>query len=170
MRAPHIGAPQSTDEGRTLAPAALADMSLPGLRAYRQQLLAEDDRVSYWRRLVHARLDLQEAGRKQDGPLDAGQIAAALRETGAGSSRQVFAPIASQAPLPSMPALRRFWDHETLPEDLDASLEDVEEELSAYRRAVHARLDEATEELVRRYREAPASALDLLPDLVEEAG
>ena len=36
-------------------------LELPALREYRQRLEAEEDRVSYWRRLVHARLDLLAA-------------------------------------------------------------------------------------------------------------
>ena len=36
----------------------LAGMDLAALRAYRHDLQQEEDRVSYWRRLVHARLDL----------------------------------------------------------------------------------------------------------------
>ena len=33
-------------------------LPLPALRSYRQTLTAEENRVSYWRRLIQARLDL----------------------------------------------------------------------------------------------------------------
>ena len=33
-------------------------LALSTLRTYRQTLTAEENRVSYWRRLIHARLDL----------------------------------------------------------------------------------------------------------------
>ena len=39
----------------------------------------------------------------------------------------------------------------------------AEAELSAYRRALHERLDDATSELIARYREEPALALCALP-------
>lgn len=146
-------------------PAAdLASLSLAQLRHYRQQLLAEEDRVSYWRRLVHARLDLQRAGQGRTGPLDVQQISAALRATGADVARRVFAPTTNQAAPSHLPALARFWTRTDPQEDLDTTLEQVEDELSEYRAAVHAHLDAATAELVRRYQQAPEAALSFLPD------
>jgi hypothetical protein len=44
-----------------------------------------------------------------------------------------------------------------------ASLRDAEAALASYRSALHARIDEATEELISRYRADPAAALTLLP-------
>jgi len=38
-----------------------AHLSLGGLRTYRQTLSAEENRVSYWRRIVQARLDVVRA-------------------------------------------------------------------------------------------------------------
>ena len=35
-----------------------SELSLDGLRAYRRRLSDEEERVSYWRRLVHARIDV----------------------------------------------------------------------------------------------------------------
>lgn len=141
----------------------LADLSLAQLRSYRERLLAEEDRVSYWRRLVHARLDLSTAS-LEERTLDAEQVARALRATGAGSRRRVFLPIAAQEVPHDMPALRGFWDRVDGGEDPQQSLPLVEAELSAYRRAVLAALDAATAELVQRYRQAPHAALALLPD------
>src|SRR4051812_45469887 len=41
-------------------------LSLGRLRSYRQALAEEENRVSYWRRIVQARLDLVRAGAKGD--------------------------------------------------------------------------------------------------------
>ena len=54
--------PPDTGRRRTIVDATpsphLADLTLPRLRAYRQRLTDEEDRVSYWRRLAHARMDI----------------------------------------------------------------------------------------------------------------
>jgi hypothetical protein len=42
-------------------------------------------------------------------------------------------------------------------------LSDAERELSSYRRSLHERLDAATGELISRYRDQPALALQALP-------
>jgi len=39
----------------------LAGLDLDQLRSYRRELESEEDRVSYWRRLVHGRIDVLEA-------------------------------------------------------------------------------------------------------------
>ncbi|MCY7373064.1 MAG: hypothetical protein LH461_05110, partial [Spirochaetaceae bacterium] len=36
----------------------LAPLALEDLRAYRQELITEESRISYWRRILQARLDL----------------------------------------------------------------------------------------------------------------
>lgn len=160
-----LSPPPVRQAGADVGDAALSALSLTDLRRYRQSLLAEDDRVSYWRRLVHARLDLRRAGARQSSPLTVDQIAAALRATGAGGSRHAFAPIASAEPWPQMPTLERFWQVEDADAELAVALTQVEEELSAYRRAVHRALDAASAELVARYQQEPAAALMLLPEV-----
>ena len=40
---------------------AFAHLSLDGLRAYRRALTTEEGRVSYWRRIIQARLDVVRA-------------------------------------------------------------------------------------------------------------
>jgi hypothetical protein len=39
----------------------------------------------------------------------------------------------------------------------------AERQLTTYRRALHERIDEATGELISRYRDDPAQALSILP-------
>ncbi|MFZ5852724.1 MAG: hypothetical protein ACOYY2_15285 [Actinomycetota bacterium] len=123
----HGGATAGTAAGRAgvpgwpvegeLAP-RLDHLPLPQLRAYRRGLAAEEGRVSYWRRLLRARIDL----------------------------------------LAGAQAL------------LLAELRQAETELSAYRRLLHAQLDQATQELVRRYQREPALALTALPALPDGTG
>ena len=61
--------------------------------------------------------------------------------------------------------LADMWVTELDPEDTAAvaaaiaRLRSAEEQLTEYRRALHERLDEATAELIARYRRDPASAL-----------
>jgi hypothetical protein len=40
---------------------ALVDLVLADLRLYRRRLAEEEEKISYWRRLVHARIDVLEA-------------------------------------------------------------------------------------------------------------
>ena len=71
--------------------------------------------------------------------------------------------------LPPLPDLAVLWEtvaaadgtadeHAVL-----TRLAAAEAELSAYRRSLHERLDDATSELIARYRDEPALALRALP-------
>jgi hypothetical protein len=147
----------------------LADLDVDTLRAYRQRLIAEEERASYWRRLVHGRMDLLEAGSHVEGTLTVEQLVRALGETGAGASRTALLRVRSAGPLPELPELSEIWDNEVDPHDPDAvgsaldRLREAEKQLTDYRHALHARLDEATGELIVRYRANPADALRALP-------
>jgi hypothetical protein len=68
---------------------------------------------------------------------------------------------AALAPLPDLTAL---WETEGS-DDVETltRLAAAEAELSAYRRSLHERLDDATSELIARYREEPGLALRALP-------
>jgi hypothetical protein len=159
---------------RTLTHAAhsphLASLSLAGLRAYRKQLSAEEDKVSYWRRLVHARLDVLEAEAQSGGMLSMRQLVRVLGDTGAGRTRSALVAIRPAEPLPDLPVLAEMWITEIDPQDDDAIAEAMdrlrvaEAQLSDYRRALHQRIDEATGDLINRYREDPKQALSAMPD------
>lgn len=147
----------------------LAALTLADLRAYRHRLTAEEERTSYWRRLVHARMDLLEAESRAGGALRLEDVVRALGETGTGQARHALLRVNAADPLPELPLLAEMWA-----DDVDASdpvavgealerLREAEEQLTAYRRALHQRIDEATGELIVRYREDPASALVALP-------
>jgi hypothetical protein len=72
-------------------------------------------------------------------------------------------------PLPDLPVLSEMWVSEVDPQD-SAQVEDAlirlrtaEQQLTTYRRALHDRIDEATRELILRYRENPLAALSVIP-------
>jgi hypothetical protein len=148
----------------------LAGMNLEELRAYRQRLRDEEDKVSYWRRLVHARMDMLEVGSHTEGSLSLEELVRVLGDTGAGHSRTALAKIRSAEPLPDLPELPDMWVTEVDPHDEDAvaqavaKLRGAEEQVTAYRKALHQRLDEVTGELISRYRDDPATALTALPN------
>lgn len=144
--------------------AEVAELPLAALRAYRQKLADEEDRVSYWRRLVHARLDLLKA-QSSEGPLSLEALARALGDTGSGRTRTALVRVRAAEPLPELPVLEEMWVTEVdaaAPEEVAAAVDRLttaERQLTSYRSALHQRIDEATAELLERYRQDPSSAL-----------
>lgn len=145
-------------------------LSFAELRTYRQQLTAEEEKVSYWRRVAHARIDVLDAGVHSDGNLSLKDLVRALGETGTGQARRQLARVRAADPLPDLPDLARMWAGEVdlrdpeLVADALERLHSALEQLTLYRRALHSRIDEASAELIRRYREDPLLALSILPD------
>ena len=147
----------------------LAGLSLEELRDYRQRLSAEEDRASYWRRLAHARIDVLEAESTTGETLSFEQLVRVLGDTGSGQTRRALIRVKAADPLPDLPEVGEMWATEADPHDpaqVAEALERVraaERQLTAYRRALHERIDEATGELISRYRDDPAQALSILP-------
>jgi hypothetical protein len=142
----------------------LAHLTLDELRVYRQELVTEEIRVSYWRRILQARLDL----------IIGDNDAAALRRLGAVltehevySRRLAVQQMHEPGGAPPLPDLGVLWDTSQLGEDDDGAvvsrLADAEHQLSSYRRSLHLRLDAATGELIARYHDEPTLALSALP-------
>jgi hypothetical protein len=146
---PHRSTPSGPPD-----PVPLPELSLSDLRAYRDTLRAEADRVSYWRRVTHGRIDVLTARSEAD--------------TGSGQRRRGLLSIEAADPLPDLPILDDLWsaamdaDDERAVDDSLRSLRLAERQLNEYRDALHRRVDEATAELLERYRADPARALDLL--------
>jgi hypothetical protein len=143
-------------------------LDLDRLREYRRALTAEETRVSYWRRLVQARLDLFGLGvGSDDVRLD--QLRLALSETRVGLGRMAYVEVEVGDTDAPMPDLDELWARDVAvdnPEELatlQADLTQAEGQLSAFRAALHDRLDRATRELIARYRENPRLALTALP-------
>ncbi|MGB5952923.1 MAG: hypothetical protein WBG57_10495 [Ornithinimicrobium sp.] len=76
--------------------------------------------------------------------------------------------ISSEEPLPALPLLADTWCDDVRPGDeaggalAVSSLRATEAALTEYRRALHARIGEATGELVVRYSANPSIALQVL--------
>ena len=142
----------------------LLHLSLDELRAYRQELVTEEIRVSYWRRILQARLDLI-IGDNDATALR--RLGAVLTEHEVYSRRLAVQQMHEPGGAPPLPDLAMLWDTSQLGEDDDGAvvsrLADAEHQLSSYRRSLHLRLDAATGELIARYHDDPALALTALP-------
>jgi hypothetical protein len=144
----------------------LAHMNLKRLRTYRQTLLNEELRTSYWRRLLQARRDLLRA---DAGPGDRAALAEALTEQRVQNGRTAILMLHPDGGMPILPHLPDLWasgadeSDEVERAELFARLASAESVLSSYREALHRRLDRATSELVARYHEDPRQCLDALP-------
>jgi hypothetical protein len=136
----------TTDAGRFKAAPErspdFAHLSLDGLRSYRRALTAEESRVSYWRRIVQARLDLVRAA-----------------EGGTSATVDNLRGVFAEARVDSGPRAGDVAYNRMLGHDLSKA----EAQLSAYRTALHKRLAAATGELIARYREQPDLCLSALP-------
>lgn len=145
-----------------------AHLSLPALRDYRATLDHEENRVSYWRRLIQARMDLIEL-QGADDSVRLERLRLALAESRVGEGRRALVAIMPVDDVPPLPDLTSLWSreaHHSDPEsvaELRRDLAFAELQLSAYRAALHRRLEGATGELIARYREEPRLALIALP-------
>jgi len=146
-------------------PDAWQDLSLADLRMFRRGLAEEEEKISYWRRLVHARIDVLEAESHHERPLSINELIRVLGDTGTGRARKALVNVRAADDLPELPVLRDMWVTELDPNDTAEigeavrRLRSAEHQLTDYRRALHERLDAATAELIARYRENPVSAL-----------
>lgn len=169
MSAPYEPPPMSSasPEGLGAEPVDLSDIGFHALRAYRARLREDEDRVSYWRRLVQARLDLIKAEKAAES-LSLRDLLTSLSSTASGVRRQQFLSVKAEDPLPFLPGLDDLWTAAIDPNDpagndaLVAALSAAETTLSRYRKALHGRIDAATAELVSRYKSNPDLALDIV--------
>src|SRR3954452_14993457 len=141
-------------------------LSLDDLSAYRRTLTTEEDQVSYWRRIIQARLDVVRAGSP---PADGEPLRPVLAQDRVASSRTALISLVPADDIPPLPNLAELWDRrvadsdEQGQKDLDHDLAVAERQLSQYRAALHRRIADATGELIARYREQPALCLTALP-------
>jgi len=153
-----VPAPQKSPE--------LAHMTLPRLRRYRQTLLDEELRASYWRRLIQARRDLLRAANR---PGDRAALVDVLTEQRGSGGRQVILTLHPDGGMPILPHLPQLWasgvddNDDRRRAELFTRLASAESVLSSYREALFKRLDRATAELVARYHEDPAQCFEALP-------
>jgi hypothetical protein len=164
----HVPGPRAKSDVQVPEPKAVGELSLDELRAYRSALRAEEDRVSYWRRLTHGRIDVLTLQARPGRVLTQRELVRALEDTGSGGRRSGLMRIEAEAALPQLPEVNEIWSthvDSSDPEAVERTLEQLREaegRLTEYRSALHRRIDEATAALVQRYREEPARALALL--------
>ena len=145
-----------------------AHLPLVGLRKYRRALTEEESRVSYWRRIIQARLDVVRSMSGPKGP-DLEALRPVLGPERVGAARTALLDVVPVDDIPPLPNLETLWEKDPRPDDeayneaLVAELVKAEAQLSAYRQALHRRLSGATTELIARYREEPALCLSALP-------
>jgi hypothetical protein len=169
----------TAEAGRTLPPAPRkapvrptperteehAHLSLDALREYRKVLSSEESRVSYWRRIIQARMDLLVAGADADGDT----LRPVLTDQRVGAGRRALVEVTPVDDIPPLPDLASLWDRVVDLEDEPAvaelveDLRDAEGQLSEYRAVLHRRINAATAELIARYREQPTLCLSALP-------
>jgi hypothetical protein len=145
-------------------------LSLEDLRAYRTALQEEEGRVSYWRRILQARLDVVRAGSSSPttAGLDPDHLRPVLTDARTSAGRSALISVVADD-IPPLPSLAELWDrrvdHGDAPGQLalEVDLTEAEEQLSSYRHALHGRLAGATDELIARYREQPLLCLTALP-------
>ncbi len=141
-------------------------LGIDGLRQYRQSLGQEESRVSYWRRILQARLDTVRS-RQMAGDLE--HLRPMLTDARVTGGRTALVEIMPFDDIPPLPNLAELWDRDVAQSDEDdrasflAELVNAEAQLSAYRSALHRRLGDATTELIARYREEPSLCLGVLP-------
>lgn len=152
-----------------------AHLSLDGLRQYRTTVSSEESRVSYWRRIIQARLDLVRA-------TDTGTSASVddlrgmFTENRIGGARTALITTVPVDGMPPLPDLASLWARQPKPGDHEVNsslihdLTKAESQLSAYRAALHRRLASATGELIARYREHPDLCLSALPNRSSASG
>jgi hypothetical protein len=147
--------------------AEFSHLSLDDLRAYRRTLTTEEDQVSYWRRIIQARLDVLRAGTLAS--VDGEHLRPVLTDDRIASSRTALISVVPRDDIPPLPNLAELWERRVAStddqgqKDLDHDLAVAERQLSEYRQALHRRIADATCELIARYREQPALCLTALP-------
>jgi hypothetical protein len=148
-----------------------AHLSLDALRDYRRTLTSEEDQVSYWRRIIQARLDVLRAGAL--GTVDGEHLRPVLTDDRIASSRTALVSVVPADDIPPLPNLAELWERrvsdgdDSAAAELDHDLAVAERQLSEYRHALHRRIADATSELIARYREHPELCLTALPLRIE---
>ena len=166
---PPSPAPRRKSEARPLPvrDAAYAHLSVAALRALRTQLTEEESRVSYWRRILQARLDVVQTGTGRG--LDTARLRPVLSPDRVRAGRTAIVEVLQRDDVPPLPRLDELWERQVPVDDpaataaLETDLRSAEHELSVYRVALHLRITEATGELIARYREQPDLCLSALP-------
>lgn len=147
------------------ANALLGDLSLDDLRILRHHLTDEEGRVSYWRRLFEARLDMIRRG----DTVDTEDVRVILQDASDAPRRWQALGLHPADIDHYMPEARALWNRVVDLSDEGQRGEYAEmlaamvHSLTRNRSALHNQIDTVTAELIARYRTNPALALTALP-------
>ena len=145
-------------------PADLESLPLDDLRRRRDAVRAQEEELSYRRRLLHAQIDLVRAvGSSGDHEDFAAMLAEVLSDGPGGAAGEIRSVVVDDdhGDLPPLPDdLEDLTEQER--EDLVARLREEEAAISEQRRELLDELDQLQEELVRRYRRDGVDARQLL--------
>jgi hypothetical protein len=142
-------------------------LSLDDLRQIRTELGEEETRVSYWRRVIQARLDIVRTHITDGDPV--ADLTRVLTDSRGSRQRLAHLDAVPVDDIPPLPDLAEVWSRQVARDDavgtarLVRDLERAEHDLSAFRSDLHHRMDHVTNELIARYREEPLLALQALP-------
>ena len=142
-------------------------LSLEDLRGLRTELMDQETRVSYWRRIIQARLDVLRSDVTDHSPVT--DLAKVLTEATSAHRRLAHISVLPIDDIPPLPDLAEVWARQVEPGDTVAAaklivdLESAEDQLSKFRSELFRGIDVATSELIARYREQPLLALQILP-------
>jgi len=149
-------------------------MPLAELRRYRQVLRGEENKASYWRRVLFGRIDLLRkvtalgTGEPHGLPVVSDELALALQDTVTGHSHHALMRIGPATDLPELPGLAELWAQDADPSnpvevaEALTALDDATGRVTEYRGQILLRIDAATTELVARYKDDPDACLDLI--------
>src|SRR2546430_2251856 len=96
--------------------ADFSHLTLDGLRTYRRAISAEESRVSYWRRLVQARLDVVSNVDATSDHTSHERFRTVFAESRA-ASRQALVDVVPVDDVPPLPDLEELWVRELRPHD-----------------------------------------------------
>ena len=148
-----------------------SDLSLDDIRRNKSALNDYETSVSYWRRILQARLDLLDQGRSSD---NLEGLADALADAPSQSRRMAMLSVLPPDQVPPLPELAGLWRYEpTGAADLADYIDRLrasERALSEHRRGLHRQIDALQRELIARYRQEPALALTALPSRGDAGG
>lgn len=163
------GAQSATQRGSQSGDCTTTDVSeltLDELRECRKVLTMRESQISYWRRIIQARLDLVRDSAIHGVATVEGLERVLTRQLG-GNQRLGILSVQPQGAAP-FAGLEHLWNRSIRVgdlggSDLESDLVAAERKLSALRADLHRQIDAATAELINRYRANPQLAFTVLP-------
>ncbi|PZS36157.1 MAG: hypothetical protein DLM59_01730 [Pseudonocardiales bacterium] len=152
-----------------------ARLSLSELRNHRRELEEEENTVSYWRRLIQARVGVLQAGATlTEG--DTRSLKRVLAGHHALATRTSRLRLSASDQAPPLPDIAALWARLDDPSDaasraqLVLDLRRIEQQLTAHRQDLHLRIGAAMAETIARYHANPKLCLSALPAQQRRAG